>query len=687
MEDLSMANLFTTNDITGISTINGEKIRIKGSNKAFFAVESFSKYGLITFSKEDTFKSSKYSYHFIKPIAKLKELYNLGDEMLILCCNDNFTNFKSRAKDYIDMLMTSMYRNRLDKITCFLIDDCDNIVELVKQDRIENPDARLIVPFTYDELKRGLTEEALQSRLRSFLYERDLFGIATPLHNENMFFGKDRTNIISELFGKYQRGEHGGLFGLRRIGKTSVLNILQKRVEESSGVSIYFDCSKYHHFRWNDFLRQIIKEIIEKYRISLEEYRVNLPSDFAVELTDKRYIEQRAKISFEEDLKQLYTAFSNKRILLIFDEIEQISFITSPSNHWKKGNDSLYFWQALRSISQTDNMIFSFIITGVNPTRIELSKINTIDNPIFGILTPNYISLFEYNDIKTMVSEIGGHLGLKFDEEIYSKLIEDYGGHPFLTRQICSKINNDVLSEGYERPYTVSKYNYEFKSNEYQSQMHSVITQILGVLEEYYPQEYELLKTLALNGSNEFKKKLTLGSNSCLHLEKYCLIQKDSNQYFVRIRSIGNYLNEKYKNEAITNSVSDQRAQVTIRRGNIEDQLRELILNNLKIKYGKKAHDRLIEIIKNSTKDQNQLAKLQSLDLRNSMRELYFSQLKILISKDWSSYQTIFSDKFKFEHMSEIINQYRIDAHAKSLDEEEEAILRYAFKYFESCLS
>ena len=61
MEDLSMANLFTTNDITGISTINGEKIRIKGSNKAFFAVESFSKYGLITFSKEDTFKSSKYS--------------------------------------------------------------------------------------------------------------------------------------------------------------------------------------------------------------------------------------------------------------------------------------------------------------------------------------------------------------------------------------------------------------------------------------------------------------------------------------------------------------------------------------------------------------------------------------------------------------------------------------------------
>lgn len=190
-----------------------------------------------------------------------------------------------------------------------------------------------------------------------------------------------------------------------------------------------------------------------------------------------------------------------------------------------------------------------------------------------------------------------------------------------------------------------------------------------------------------MNGSGEFKKKLTLGSNSCLHLEKYCLIQKDSNQYFVRIRSIGNYLNEKYKKEAITNSVSEQRAQVTIRRGGIEDQLRELILSNLKMKYGKKAHDKLIEIIKNSTTDQKQLAKLQSLDLRDSMRELYFSQLKLLIKKDWPSYQTIFSDKVKFEQMSDIINQYRIDPHAKSLDEEEEAILRFAFRYFESCLS
>ena len=59
--------------------------------------------------------------------------------------------------------------------------------------------------------------------MRTFLYERDLFGVASPLRDDNLFFGKTRFNVISELYGKYLQGEHGGVFGLRRIGKTSIL--------------------------------------------------------------------------------------------------------------------------------------------------------------------------------------------------------------------------------------------------------------------------------------------------------------------------------------------------------------------------------------------------------------------------------------------------------------------------------
>ena len=85
----------------------GEPIEIKGNEKVYKAVLELSKYGLITFSREQNFKSTRYFFHFFKPVATLRQLYNLGDEMLILCCNDSIHHFKSRTKDFIDYLLAT----------------------------------------------------------------------------------------------------------------------------------------------------------------------------------------------------------------------------------------------------------------------------------------------------------------------------------------------------------------------------------------------------------------------------------------------------------------------------------------------------------------------------------------------------------------------------------------------------
>ena len=675
--------LVSSRDIIGISKIEGRQINIKGNEKTCIAIEKMSKYGLITFSREQSFKSTNYTIHFIKPVDKLKQLYNLGDEVLILCCNDNFREFKSRTKDFLDFLLTvsSEYKNRLDKVTCFLFDDCEDIADRVKQDRIENPDSRLIVPFSFSEIEYGITEDFLQDRLRAFLYERDLFGVATPLQNDNMFFGKDRTDIISELYGKYRQGEHGGLFGLRKIGKTSILNLLQQRVDQSNGVVKYFDCTKYHHLRWYQFLRQIIIEIGDKYLNDEENSTV-------VSFVPDEYDEMTANLSFEKDLKELYHLLSNKRMLFIFDEIEQISYSTSPSQHWKNENDSLFFWQAIRSIFQTDSYLFSFVITGVNPKCIEDSKINGTDNPIFNILTPIFVPLFNYSDVKNMVSNIGRHLGLSFDEEIFAKLVDDYGGHPFLTRQVCSKINNELLREKQIRPYKISKYTYEKRSIDYRTQMEAVFAQILGVLEDYYPYEYELLKILALNGSNKFKSELVYGDSSISHLLGYCLIKYVDDDYYIRIKSIGDYLIRKNPYDITLTDDVEKREQIVRRRSIIENAMRSLIASQLRIKYGKKAREQLVQKINGTTTDKTQEPKIKEApDLSHAMQELYFSQLKELILKDWKDYNTIFVDRVKFEQFFETINKFRkVDAHSGSISDEDNAILHIAFKYFEDKL-
>lgn len=683
-------SIVTTQDKVGISKSNSQEIRICGPQTAQVAIQEFSKYGLITFSREQYFKSTYYAYSFFKPVAKLRELYNLGDEMLILCCSNALQNFKSRTKDYIDYLLgtNTEYKNRLDKVTCFLLDDCESIQQIIKDDRRQNPDARLIVPFSYEEISDGLKEETLLGRLRSFLYERDLFGVASPLNSDNTFFGKDRTNLISELYGKYRQGEHGGVFGLRRIGKTSVLNLLKQRVQQDNGVVVYYDMSMLHHQRWNSLLHSLIIRIKDEYTFSgLEVDAVQLPKDFALPEAASRYNEPKAPASFGEDIKNIYHALGERRILLIFDEIEQIGFTTSPTEHWKTGNDALYFWQVIRAVYQMNPELFSFVIAGVNPKCIEISTINGTDNPIFNMLTSLYISLFDIGDVKEMLTSIGGHIGLHFEEEIYAKMIDDYGGHPFLTRKVCSMINSEVLKDGEERPFKVTKYRYSSRSEQFQSELESVIQQILAVLEEHYPDEYSLLKKLALNGSNSFKRELRRGDHSVAHLIGYHLIKKEENDYYFQIKAVESYIRDIYRYDRVLQSIEEKWAQVSVRRNTIEEKLRNQILVQLQSGFGKKAKDRLIELASKSSKDENQIRRMKAKGtLEESICELYFLQLGVIIGKDWDKYEKIFSDKRKFDMYLGIINDFRIDAHAKNIDEEDQALLNYAFKFFEDAL-
>lgn len=287
---------------------------------------------------------------------------------------------------------------------------------------------------------------------------------------------------------------------------------------------------------------------------------------------------------------------------------------------------------------------------------VEMGRINEYDNPIFGIFRPIYMELFDFDDIKKMVCDIGSHLGLDFEEPIISMLLDDYGGHPFLTRQVCSKINSELMVKKVERPTTVKKYAYARKSDEYKMDMVQVIEQILGVLESYYPREFELLKKLALNGRKSFSKELSNGEKEIQHLRGYCLVEKDEGEYFIRIKSIEEYLNTKFMYEKDISEQSEKRVRLNRRRDKLENRLREIIFYNLQSKYGKKAKEKLISHISGSTTDKTQERKIKEAKLKEAMEQLYFSQLKTIMLKDWKDYQNIFNDKVKFEQFFDLIN-------------------------------
>ena len=675
----------------GFATIKGKPIDIKGNVSMIRAIKTLAKFGLITFSRVIQFKSSGYPVCFFKPTEVMKSMYNLGNEILVVCCTDGMKDFKSRTKDFIDyMLVTNTeFKNRLDKVTCFLIDGDIDIVNIIKRDRVENPDTRLIVPFYIEELNNSFDENTLSNRMREFLYEKDLFGIASPLKNDMLFFGKDRTNIISELYARYKQGEAGGLFGLRRIGKTSILNLLKLRVDDSGGIAVYFDCSGLHHHRWNELLKYIIIDIVDQYAgYNTEDERESEYSKINFDLGEDRYNEKNAVQSFHNDISRIYNIFGKNRILVILDEIESISFSTSPAKWWREENDSLYFWQTIRALLQMHSEYLAFTIAGVNPMCVETPLINGYDNPIFGMINPIYTTLFEYDDIKNMISSIGGRLGISFEDTVYGKLMEDYGGHPFLTRQVCSKINNDLNARHVRRPTVVTRNSYSLKCDEYKQGMTSVIEQILGVIENYYPGEFELLKRLALDGRESFRKEIALGNIGIQHLIGYCIIEKENGEYFIRIKSIEDYIKSKFVYDATLTEQKDKRARINIRRDNIEEGLRELIQFSLKSKYGKKAKDQLIAMVDKTTQDSTQKTKMiNAVSLKDAIQELYFSQIKIIMEKDWKYYEKLFPDKTKFEAYMDVLNKSRsAGAHTRTISADDEVIYNIAFDFFEEAI-
>ena len=223
---------------------------------------------------------------------------------------------------------------------------------------------------------------------------------------------------------------------------------------------------------------------------------------------------------FEQDILSVYKE-ANNSILIIFDEIERISPKTGSSPHWREEDDFVFFWQTLRYFYQKHPEIFTYMLVGTNPYCVETPIFGIQDNPLFGSIPFQYVPSFDIGRTREMVRKLGRFMGLKFDEIIYSKLTEDFGGHPFLIRQMCSVINS--ISKG-DRPVIVDKALYEnAKSNFLLSSKHYV-DMIIQVLKEWYPDEYDMLIILA-NGEKKLFQEISNDKNFYSnHLIGYGLI-------------------------------------------------------------------------------------------------------------------------------------------------------------------
>lgn len=641
------------------------------NNEESQIIKKLAKHWFVTYASQIKAAKSTYSYILLNPTNVITEMFNLERE--VICIFSNYPKFEPRTLVIFEQIAKTLQKNRAETVCGIVISKSDDVEGKVERLCNTDPEQQITIPFTYEELKGNYSDELVNKRFRTHFHNRDLFDFLNPLKKDTYFFG--RNQLVTTIISKHDSGEHSSLFGLRKSGKTSVVYALKRKIQSNGGKVLSIDCEKpaIHMLRWYTLLEQLV---VKYHELKGSKVKLNLNTP---------YTEASCSDRFEKDILKIFNSQKNEKVLFIFDEIERISPYTASSSHWREGDDFIYFWQTLRGFFQENPSVFTYMIVGTNPKCIESPTIGHHDNPIFASIPSTYLPCFDVAQVEKMVCTLGNYMGLKFDAHITSRLTEDFGGHPFLIRQVCS-ILNSLISKS-ERPYLIDVPIYEKAKRKFYEEHIEYLIMMIQVLNDWYPDEYEMLKYLALDEEKTFKDFAENDPSLIRHLQGYGLIKTSSNGYLLNVEMISFLLKSKYKFERINLTNDEKLEEISHRRNKVEQNLRVIIKMSMKLKYGGTANEKVLACIPSARRDK--LSNELNILLSKSESPLFFLDLINIIKKEWEEcFKNIFTfDKEKIMLILNDINTLgRPDAHAKDISKDDFTQVRLHFNSIDKIL-
>ena len=273
-------------------------------------------------------------------------------------------------------------------------------------------------------------------------------------------------------------------------------------------------------------------------------------------------------------------------------------------------------------------------------------------------------------------------MGIKFDEGIYTRLVEDYGGHPFLIRRVCSKISQ----QNPERPVTIDRTKYTNAKTEFNIE-NNYFDMILQVLKQFYPDEFEMLKLLARKDYDSFNYFVMADRSMINHLEGYGLISENDGMFDFKIDAIKDYIIRNDADHIELKTAEEKWNHLCSRRNNIEIELRKLVKTIIKIAYKNENSAKEYVISKIFNKEKKYANKTYAQLFDSHQCNIYLSSLTKLITSNWDYFSDYFGKQDVFLLNMNILNtEGRFDAHATIPDEIEIAAVDNAIHYLQKSI-
>ena len=603
---------------------------------------------------EFTIRQSTYRYCLVKPTDYFYRTFSLTREIVVIFCD--YVTFEPRSLDAAGRVYERIgSKLRLDKACHIFISHSSKIEEELESVLKDGNLNQIVIPFSYQELLSDKANDSIvHDRFRKYLFDTDLFAVSSPITNDSFFFG--RRDYVHDIVAKCKNCTPSGVFGLRRSGKTSLLYAVQNLLEQQGYPTVYIPCGDLNSKDWKNALCKVIKEIFK--RLDLDDSKV----------TESYYSTDKTREYFEEDLDYCLSRL-NVPITLLFDEIEEITFEIAHAEQtddlWIDGENYCKFWRSIKAYYLKHPHWLSILVAGTNPMINEEPFVKNYynkENPMYHFFSESnqgaYLQAFTDEDTRNMVNTLGGYMGISFDDRTVGQLTNDCGGHPYLTRLLCSHINRYVKSKGYQHPIRISKaiYDKALPDFEKSNEATNFFEMILNILISRYPLEFETLKVLALEGDHTISQ--VKDQKALQHLIGYGLVDSNNNNYAIKYNTIFRFLKGEYKFERKGLSLDEQKQEIWLRVDHAEIQLRKIVRINLKNFLGtEKAKQCVIDAMQNySAISEKTVRRAEALDYNKlfdpSVNSMYFPLLKNLIVDNYSFFTNVF-EKDTFESVKE----------------------------------
>lgn len=401
-----------------------------------------------------------------------------------------------------------------------------------------------IVPLTQSELETSNDAmSTLRTVLDQWLYRRDLFALNSPVSGRR-FFGREKP--LAEIRDAISTGTAAGIFGLRKVGKTSILKEVERRCIEAGDIALYVDLLRVPadvtNSRWiywklgTELYRSTVRAGLKsvRWRIgqAFPDY-LDVPGDFPI------------ATAFDSDLTQVLKAVEQStsgvkpKIILMLDEIERLL----PNSLGKEGFSGFFdLFSYIRGVSQ-ESANFVPIITGANAAIAEISQFEGRDNPVFNFFKEIYLPLLQPKELKTMVQALGRGMGINIPTETCDLILQLTGGHPFFSRQLCSFLSE----QNPQRPLHVSPEMIENLTARYLEVAGKDFQEVLDRFSRDYPDELDAcIAIVEAGGTLPIKDFVSRGGSrvNLRHLLGYQIVRLVDDNAIISIELLSRWLKQ-----------------------------------------------------------------------------------------------------------------------------------------------